>query len=85
MVKLCKGSAHRLNAPVVFTARGQTLTTEDNPLGLDRAMLVVEGERQSTAISYVLSVRPPDRALIDGQGRLQRMLRHYDPVVGDRR
>lgn len=55
VVKLCKGSAHRLNAPVVFTARGQTLTTEDNPLGLDRAMLVVEGEKQSTAISCVSS------------------------------
>ncbi|EIW73699.1 hypothetical protein TREMEDRAFT_24408 [Tremella mesenterica DSM 1558] len=49
-VLLCPGSVHRLRNPVVFTAPRQTLTTEGDPAGRERAMLIVEGEDQATAI-----------------------------------
>jgi hypothetical protein len=53
VVTLCSGSVHRLNASVAFTAGRQTLTTEGDPKGRERAMLIVEGESLATAIEYV--------------------------------
>ncbi|KAI9631985.1 pectin lyase fold/virulence factor [Dioszegia hungarica] len=49
-VTLCPGSVHRLNSTIYFTAPRQTLTTEGNPTGRDRALLVVEGPDQATAV-----------------------------------
>jgi len=49
-VTLCPGSVHRLNQSIAFTAGRQTLTTEGDPKGRERAMLIVEGEKQATAI-----------------------------------
>ena len=65
VVTLCPGSVHRLNASIAFTAGRQTLTTEGDPKGRERAMLIVEGEQLATAIEYVLnlcSVRDSIRA-----------------------
>jgi len=53
VVTLCPGSVHRLNASIAFTAGRQTLTTEGDPTGRERAMLIVEGENLATAIEYV--------------------------------
>ncbi|KAL7423122.1 hypothetical protein Q5752_002421 [Cryptotrichosporon argae] len=50
VVNLCPGSVHRLQAPIVFTAPRQTLTTAGNVKGRERAMIIVEGEEQSIAI-----------------------------------
>ncbi|KAK4689550.1 hypothetical protein P7C73_g574, partial [Tremellales sp. Uapishka_1] len=50
LVALCPGSVHRLQAPIIFTAPQQTLTTEGNVKGRERAMLIVEGAEQATAI-----------------------------------
>lgn len=47
---LCQGSTHRLKNPIMFTAPRQTLTTEGDPKGRERAMLIVEGEDQAVAI-----------------------------------
>jgi hypothetical protein len=58
VVTLCPGSVHRLNASIAFTAGRQTLTTEGDPKGRDRAMLIVEGENLATAIEYVLYLCP---------------------------
>jgi hypothetical protein len=58
VVTLCPGSVHRLNASVAFTAGRQTLTTEGDPKGRERAMLIVEGEQLATAIEYVLYFCP---------------------------
>jgi hypothetical protein len=52
-VTLCPGSVHRLNDSIAFTANRQTLTTEGDPKGRERAMLIVEGEKLATAILYV--------------------------------
>lgn len=41
---------HRLQAPIVLTAPGQTLTTAGQPTDHDRALLIVEGEAQSVAV-----------------------------------
>lgn len=49
-VSLCPGSVHRLNESIAFTAGRQTLTTEGNPKGRERAMLIVEGKELSSAI-----------------------------------
>lgn len=49
-VALCPGSVHRLQAPIVFTAPGQTLTTLGQPEDHDRALLLVTGETQSVAV-----------------------------------
>ncbi|ORX40096.1 hypothetical protein BD324DRAFT_616239 [Kockovaella imperatae] len=49
-VVLCAGSTHLLNDTIRFTSSRQTLTTEGNPKGRDRAMLVVKGEDQAVAI-----------------------------------
>ncbi|WWC88573.1 uncharacterized protein L201_003485 [Kwoniella dendrophila CBS 6074] len=49
-VTLCAGSVHRLNSSILFTAEKQTITTENNEKGRDRAMLIVEGIDQSAAI-----------------------------------
>ena len=50
MVSLCPGSVHNLKSAIIFTAARQTLTTEGNPKGRERAMLIVEGAEQSVAI-----------------------------------
>ncbi|RSH89370.1 hypothetical protein EHS25_002482 [Saitozyma podzolica] len=50
VVSLCPGSVHRLNGTVYFTAQRQTLTTLGDPLGRDRALLIVEGANQATAV-----------------------------------
>lgn len=50
MVTLCQGSTHRLKNPIVFTHPRQTLMTEGAPKGRERAMLIVEGAKQVTAI-----------------------------------
>lgn len=50
VVSLCPGSVHRLNSTIFFTAPRQTLTTEGNPTGRDRALLVVEGKDQAIAV-----------------------------------
>jgi len=42
-----------LKNPITFTKARQTLTTEGNPKGRDRAMLIVEGENQAVAIKWV--------------------------------
>ena len=55
-VTLCKGSVHRLNESIAFTAGRQTLTTEGNPTGRERAMIIVEGENLSSAILCVQSL-----------------------------
>lgn len=52
-VSLCAGSVHRLKTPIVFTAHHQTLTTEGNSTGRDRALIIVEGSDQSIAIRSV--------------------------------
>ncbi|WWC96110.1 hypothetical protein V866_002977 [Kwoniella sp. B9012] len=49
-VTLCSGSVHRLNSSILFTAEKQTLTTENDEKGLNRATLIVEGPDQSAAI-----------------------------------
>ncbi|WWC62592.1 uncharacterized protein I303_105189 [Kwoniella dejecticola CBS 10117] len=49
-VTLCSGSVHRLNSSILFTAEKQTLTTENDEKGLDRALLIVEGADQAAAI-----------------------------------
>ncbi|GHJ83770.1 hypothetical protein NliqN6_0172 [Naganishia liquefaciens] len=51
VVKLCAGSVHRMQEPVVMTAKGQVLETEGGGgEGWGRALLVVEGEEQSMAV-----------------------------------
>jgi hypothetical protein len=62
VVSLCAGSVHRLYSPVVYTAPRQTLTTEGNVKGRERAMLIVEGQDQAIAILYVGIGRADDRA-----------------------
>ena len=52
-VTLCPGSTHRLKSPIVFTAPHQSLATEGNPLGRERALIIVEGEDQAVAIKCV--------------------------------
>jgi hypothetical protein len=54
-VTLCQGSVHRVNESIAFTAPRQTLTTEGDPKGRERAMIIVEGEKTATAILYGLS------------------------------
>lgn len=54
VVTLCQGSVHRLNESIAFTAPRQTLTTEGDPKGRERAMIIVEGEKTATAILSVL-------------------------------
>lgn len=54
-VSLCPGSVHRLNESIAFTAGRQTLTTEGNPKGRERAMIIVEGKDLSTAILCVFT------------------------------
>lgn len=49
-MQLCAGSVHRLQSPIRFTSSRQTLTTEGNPTGRGRALIVVEGAQQATAI-----------------------------------
>ncbi|WVR06336.1 hypothetical protein IAU60_003367 [Kwoniella sp. DSM 27419] len=49
-VTLCAGSVHRLNSSIVFTSERQTLTTENDEKGWNRAMLIVEGEQLAVAI-----------------------------------
>ncbi|WWD18457.1 hypothetical protein CI109_102909 [Kwoniella shandongensis] len=49
-VTLCPGSVHRLNSSIVFTSERQTITTEGNPKGRERALLIVEGANVATAI-----------------------------------
>ncbi|OCF33473.1 hypothetical protein I316_04894 [Kwoniella heveanensis BCC8398] len=50
VVTLCAGSVHRLNSSITFTAEQQTLTTENNEKGRDRAMLIVEGPDLAAAV-----------------------------------
>lgn len=60
VVRLCPGSVHRMQEPVVMTARGQVLETrgggegqgrgEGNGEEWGRALLLVEGDEQSMAI-----------------------------------
>ena len=50
VVSLCPGSVHRLNSTILFTAPRQTLTTLGDPAGLDRALLLIEGPDQATAV-----------------------------------
>ena len=57
-VTLCPGSVHRLNESIAFTAPRQTLTTEGDPKGRERAMLIVEGELLASAVLYVISCPP---------------------------
>ena len=57
-VTLCPGSVHRLNESIAFTAPRQTLTTEGDPKGRERAMLIVEGELLASAVLYVISYPP---------------------------
>ena len=52
-VQLCPGSTHILHEPILFTSSRQSITTEGNPKGRDRAMLVVKGMNQSVAIKWV--------------------------------
>lgn len=49
-VVLCPGSVHRLQHPIQFTAPYQTLTTEGDRRDYLRALLIVDGEDQATAI-----------------------------------
>ncbi|WRT67769.1 uncharacterized protein IL334_004742 [Kwoniella shivajii] len=49
-VTLCAGSVHRLNSSILFTAERQTITTENNEKGINRAMLIVEGVNLAAAI-----------------------------------
>jgi hypothetical protein len=49
-VRLCKGSAHHLTEPIVFTAERQTIETEGHPLDHLRAELIVTGVDQAVAI-----------------------------------
>lgn len=42
-----------MNESIAFTAARQTLTTEGDPKGRERAMIIVEGENTATAILYV--------------------------------
>jgi hypothetical protein len=62
VVSLCQGSVHRLNQSIAFTAGRQTLTTEGEPKGRERAMLIVEGENLATAIKYVPLLYAPTGA-----------------------
>lgn len=54
VVELCPGSVHRLQEPIRFTAPRQTLTTSlvngEEVEAHSRAMIIVEGEEQATAI-----------------------------------
>lgn len=49
-VTLCPGSVHNLEEPIKFTAPSQTLTTEGDRKDHLRALLIVRGEDQATAI-----------------------------------
>jgi hypothetical protein len=87
-VALCPGSVHKLNSTIVFTAQRQTLMTLGEPLGRDRALLVVEGENQATAVQWVISSSrgsssplPTIRAgSSQVQGGLRRLLTRNNPV-----
>ena len=79
-VTLCKNSVHRLRNPVVFTAARQTLTTEGNPTGRERALLIVEGEEQSAAIQSAAALTESEDGT-ERQGRLQAMQRRDCPVA----
>lgn len=50
IVSLCPGSVHRLNESIAMTAGRQTLTTEGDPKGRERAMIIVEGANLASAI-----------------------------------
>lgn len=49
-VSLCPGSVHNLYNPIKFVAASQTLTTEGDRKDHLRALLIVRGENQATAI-----------------------------------
>jgi len=68
VVTLCQGSTHRLKNPILFDSPRQTLSTEGNPKGRERALLVVEGKDQAVAIKSVTSFHVVDeRAHIPGR------------------
>lgn len=50
VISLCPNTTFNLNRPVRFTAANQQISTEGYPTDSSRAMLVVKGTAQSTAI-----------------------------------